>query len=122
MLSVTPVTSTTLTVTVAVAFNPLLVVAVMVAVPSPFAVTVPPLTVATDASLDVHTTFLLVASEGATVAVSFTVSFRDKSADVLSRVTPVGSIFTISSSLPPDIKSLKPSIMPGAGVLAVFNT
>ena len=46
------------TVTVAVAVFPLLVAAVIVVVPSSFAVTVPSLTVATDSLLDVHVTSL----------------------------------------------------------------
>ena len=68
----TPVMGT-LTVTAQVAdFPP--AAAVMVAVPPPTAVTTPFSTVATLSSLLVHVTVLNVASSGATVAVSVTVS------------------------------------------------
>ena len=63
-----PVTGTR-TVTVQVAFWPPEVVAVIVAVPAPTAVTLPPETVATEALLVVHVTVLSVALDGETVAV-----------------------------------------------------
>lgn len=63
-----PVTGTR-TVTVQVAFWPPDVVAVIVAVPAPTAVTLPPETVATEALLVVHVTVLFVALDGETVAV-----------------------------------------------------
>ncbi len=61
------------TVTVAVAVLPLEVFAVMVAVPSETAVTVPPETFATLSLLDVHVTVLSVAFAGVTVAVKVSV-------------------------------------------------
>ena len=64
-----PVTGTG-TVTVQVAFWPPDVVAVIVAVPGPTAVTLPPETVATEAFEVVQVTVLLVAFDGVTVAVS----------------------------------------------------
>ena len=57
-----------LTFTVTVALSPLLVVAVTVAVPFFRAVILPPETVATDVSEELHLTVLFVASAGATVA------------------------------------------------------
>lgn len=60
----------TRTVTVQVAFWPPDVVAVIVAVPGPTAVTLPPETVAIEAFEVVHVTVLLVALDGVTVAVS----------------------------------------------------
>ena len=56
------------TVTLQDAVFPLEVFAVIVAVPNPFAVTLPLLTDATDVLEDVHVTDLLVALEGDTVA------------------------------------------------------
>ena len=77
LFRVMPVAGTgiaTVTSQVAERFVPSAVVAVMVAVPSATAVTTPaPLTVATFVSLLVHVTFLLVAFDGVTVAVSVTV-------------------------------------------------
>ena len=64
------VVTTPATVTLAVAVRPLEVVAVIVAVPAETAVTTPFDTVATELSLDVQTTVLLVAFAGVTVAVS----------------------------------------------------
>ena len=90
------------TVTVAVFLIPLLVVAVMVVVPSLFAVTLPLLTVATFVLLDVHVTVLFVASDGATVAVNVAVSPRSNCADVLSSVIPVGSTGLTTTSHPPE--------------------
>ena len=58
------------TVTLQVAVFPLFDFAVMVAVPAPFAVTFPPLTVATELLLVLQVTDLFVALEGDTVAVS----------------------------------------------------
>ena len=64
------VVTTPAAVTLAVAVRPLEVVAVIVAVPAETAVTTPFDTVATELSLDVQTTVLLVAFAGVTVAVS----------------------------------------------------
>ena len=90
---VTPVTATVdvLTVTLLVAvFPPSTVVAVIVVVPAAIAVTNPLLfTVATAALLEVQLTFLFVAFEGLTVAVSCVVPFTDSVAVVGVNVTPV---------------------------------
>ena len=65
----------------------------IVALPALIAVTMPfSSTVAMLSSLEVQVTLLSVASSGATVAVSLTVSSTTSSADVLSSVTPVTSI------------------------------
>jgi len=95
--TVTPVTDTPLTVTVHVAvLLPSSVVAVMVAVPifSPFtvqgvSVAVVWFTLAIVESLLLQVTFLLVAVEGATVAVSVCVPPTAMLADVGATVTPV---------------------------------
>ena len=63
--------------------------AVMMAVPTFFAVTTPLETVATDASLVLHNTVLSVALSGLTVAISVIVSPTFISAEVLSNVTDV---------------------------------
>ena len=90
------------TVTVASAVSPFLVVAVMIAVPSPFAVTLPlSLTTATEVLLDVHVGFLLVTLLGVMVAVNLTESPRSKLAVVLSSVIPVASTTVTSSSFQP---------------------
>lgn len=60
------------------------------AVPSATAVTVPPFTVATEVSLELHVTVLLVALEGATVAVSVSVLPASRSRLELLREIPVG--------------------------------
>ena len=70
-VTVTEVTSMGLTLTVAEPALPLLAVAVMVTVPTAFAVTLPSAsTVATAVLLLLHVTVLTVAFAGATVAVS----------------------------------------------------
>jgi hypothetical protein len=80
-----------LTVTVHFAvFPPSFVLTVIVAVPATLAVTTPePDTVATDVLLEDQETFLLVALEGVTVAVSVCVSPTVMDRDVLFRETPV---------------------------------
>lgn len=75
---------------VALRLVPSVVVAVIVAVPRPFAVTKPlPLTVATLVLLEVHVTAGLVALPGVTVAVNWTVSPLFSVAVVLFNVMPV---------------------------------
>ena len=79
------------TVTVQVAVLLFTVVAVIVAVPSATAVTLPlEETVATEVLFDFHVTVLSVAFEGATVAVSVDVPPTSRLSDVLLSVTPVG--------------------------------
>src|SRR3954468_12557763 len=81
----------------------------MLAVPMALAVTKPfALTVATAVLLDDHVTFLLVAFEGATVAVSCCVAPTVTVADVGETVTPV------TATLPAAIVTLSK--------VAVFNT
>src|SRR4051812_45342482 len=75
---------------------PSCVVTVMVALPPPTAVTSPDeLTVATDALLVLHVTFLLVAFDGATVAVSCCVALTFSVADVGDTVTPVTATLVV---------------------------
>ena len=81
-----------LTVTVQVLVLPLEVFAVIVAVPSATAVTVPPDTFATLSLLDVHVTVLSVALDGETVAVSVPVLPVVRVRLVGEIVTPVASI------------------------------
>ncbi len=90
-LTVTPVVATTVTVMAEVAvFPPSCVVTVIVAVPAAMPLTSPEeLTVATEALLDDHVTFLLVAFAGATVAVSWVLLFTATLAVVGLTVTPV---------------------------------
>lgn len=83
-----PVTGTR-TVTVQVAFWPPDVVAVIVAVPGPTAVTLPPETVATEAFEVVQVTVLLVAFDGLTVAVSVEEPPALRVSAVWLRVMPV---------------------------------
>ena len=85
-------TSGALTVTVQNAVFPLDDVAVIFAVPGATAVTLPPLTVATELLLVLQYTVLLVASEGLMVAVRVEVSPVVRLSEVLSRVTPVTAI------------------------------
>ena len=131
---VTPVGFTmlvfSLTVTFTVAVRLLCVVAVIVAVPLLTPLITPPETVATEASLVVHLTDLLVAFEGATVAVTDALSpSRTVTLDLLS-VTPVASTISTSTISPPMIVAAPPSPMkaplgttrPGAGVLLVLRT
>ena len=81
--------SVTVTLHVAV-LPPSAVVAVMIAVPSAIPVTLPVLsTVATEVSLLLQATFLLVAFAGVTVAVSCVVLPVSTVADVLSSEIPV---------------------------------
>jgi hypothetical protein len=79
------------TVTVQVAFNPLDVSAVIVAVPTPFAITLPLVTVAMLLSVLLQVTVLLVALYGVIVAVNVYVSPFSKVNDVLFNVIPVTS-------------------------------
>ena len=88
-----------LTMTVHVAVLPLLVVAAIVAVPLPIAVTVPFVTVATDRSELVHEIVLSVALLGKTVAVSVSLSPISKVKDVLLSDTEVTSITSDAGSL-----------------------
>ena len=91
LLSVTLVTGVACTVIAHEAdLSPAL--AVMVAVPTFFAVTTPLVTVATEASDVVHVTVLSVASSGLTVAVSVTVSPAFSEAEVLLSVTLVTGV------------------------------
>ena len=95
-----PVEAATVTLQVAVLF-PSSVVTVMVAVPSETAVTRPDEeTVATDVKLDFQLTFLFVALEGLTVAVSCPVWPFDRDISVLFSETPVTEItffFTVTT-------------------------
>jgi hypothetical protein len=86
-----------LTVTLQIAvFPPSAVVAVIVVLPAAIAVTNPLLfTVATAALLEVQLTFLFVAFEGLTVAVSCVVPFTDSVAVVGVNVTPVTAIVLV---------------------------
>ncbi len=95
-LTVTPVTTTGVTVMALVAvLLPSCVVTVIVAVPTATAVTKPAvLTVATEALLLLHVTFVLVALAGATVAVNWVVEPITMDADVGLTVTPVTGIVT----------------------------
>ena len=99
LLSEMPVAlMSTVTVHVAVRFVPSAVVAVMVAVPLPTAVTTPSLlTVATPMSLLVHVTLVLLALDGVTVAVRVAV-WPDASNDrlVLLSEMPVALISTVT--------------------------
>ena len=93
LFRVTEVTSVASTVTSHVAvLSPAL--AVMVAVPTFFAVTTPFETVATVSSEELQVTVLSVASDGFTVAVRVTVSPALSEAVVLFRVTEVTSVAT----------------------------
>jgi hypothetical protein len=91
--TLTPVTATVPVVTViadVAVFAPSCVVTVMVALPKATPVTKPvELTVATDALLVLHVTFLFVAFEGATVAVNCVVAPTFTLALVGDTVTPV---------------------------------
>ena len=91
LFSVTEVTSVATTVIVQVAVL-LPALAVMVAVPTFFAVTTPFETVAIVSSEDVQVTVLSVASSGFTVAVRVTDSPALSEAVVLSSVTEVTSV------------------------------
>lgn len=93
----TPVTGiVTVTVHVAVLL-PSAVVTVIVAVPPPFAVTVPLETVATEVFELLHVTFVLDAFEGVMVAVSVPVLLTpERVIVVLSRETPVTGIVTVT--------------------------
>ena len=85
-------------------------VAVMVAVPAAFAVTLPLLsTIATPSLSLFQVTVLVVASSGFTVAFSFAVPFTSSVRSVLSSVTLVTPIFTSSvTSTLPDFSSIRP--------------
>ena len=87
------------TVTLQVAFLPLLVVAVIVAVPLPTAVTFPFATVATDCTELVHVTDLFVALLGKTVAVSVSLSPISNVKEVLLSDTEVTSTTSDAGSL-----------------------
>ena len=89
------------TVTAQVSFlPPSAVVAVMVAVPAATPLTLPfSSTVATDVSLLLHVTFLLVASEGATLAVSVVVFFASIETVLGDTVTPVTATGSSASSM-----------------------
>lgn len=89
------------TVTEHVAFLlPSSVVTVIVVVPAPLAVTNPDAeTVATEVLLLLQVTFLLVALEGDTVAVSCSVAFLARVIEDLLSVTPVTGIFTVTAQV-----------------------
>lgn len=99
-----PVTGTR-TVTVQVAFWPPEVVAVIVAVPGPTAVTLPPKTVATEELEVVHVTVLLVALDGVTVAVSVEEPPALRVSAVGLRVMPVVAIWVIVIKIAPGLPS-----------------
>lgn len=90
---------TSLTVTVQVAvLPPSSAVAVIVAVPLPVAVTLPfASTMATFSLLEVHVTFLFVASVGLNVTVSFDVPLYWSDSAVLFSVMPSSGTVTISN-------------------------
>ena len=96
LFKLTPVTDTVaaFTVTVQVAFlPPSLVVTVIVADPTAFAVTTPEEEiVATDVLLEDHFTDLSVAFDGKTVAVNVSVSPTAIFNELLFKLTPVGEI------------------------------
>ena len=133
----TPVGSTMLsfftTVTFTVAVLPFFVFAVIFAVPTETPFIVPPLTVATDSSLDDHVTVLYVAFEGSTVAVTdavsccFIVHFEGVTETLVSSTTSPTCIspllYMIISAAPPSVRNEPLGITrPGAGVLAVLRT
>jgi hypothetical protein len=91
LFNVTPVTATGVTVTMQVAvILPSAVLTVIVALPAAMAVTNPlDETVATEVELLLHVTDLLVALEGATVALNVSVPPMVRLVDDLFRVTPV---------------------------------
>ena len=88
----------TVTIQVAVRLVPSLVLAVMVAVPSPFAVTKPEeLTVATEVLLLLQVTPLYAAMLGVIVAISVAVSpIEENKSDVLSSEIPVALRLTVT--------------------------
>ena len=90
--------ASTVTSQVAVRLLPSVVVAVMVAVPTLWAVTTPFTTLATSLSLDVHTTSLLVVVSGKTVAVKVAVSVALSVTAVWSRVIVVACVATTVTS------------------------
>ena len=97
-VTLTPLTEIALTVTAQVACFPLpsCTVAVMVALPTPAAVTTPPLTVAIVASLVVHFTEASETVLGSTVAFSVAVPPFSSASAVLSSVTSVASRLTVT--------------------------
>ena len=106
-------------------------VAVIVAMPSATAVTVPFSTVATASLLESHETVLSVALSGVTVAVSVSVSPTMSVALVLSKVTS-STATVVSPSPPPSVvvsesqataatPSAKISIAPTSAVQNLFN-
>ena len=98
--------SITLTLTFAV--RPLYVLAVISVSPTPKAIIVPPLTVATFSSADDHVTFLYVALSGATVAVTLSVSPSFNVTSLLSSVTDCS--FTTSIGTGPIFVAAPPSV------------
>ena len=117
LLSDTEVTSMisgagSLTVTLHVAVLPLLVVAVIVAVPLLTAVTLPFATVATDWAELVHVTLLSVALLGKTVAVSVSLSPTSNVKEVLLRVIETAATSVSSSGSVPGVSS-PPGSVPG---------
>ena len=79
---------------------PSAVVTVIVAVPAALAVTTPDVeTVATDVLLLLQVTFLFVAVEGDTVAVSCSVAFLARVIEDLLSVTPVTGLFTVTAQV-----------------------
>lgn len=107
LLRLTPVTGTvTVTAQVAVLL-PSAVVTMIVAVPAATAVTFPAVeTVATLVLLLLQVTFLFVAFDGVTVAVSVSVAFGANVSVVLFRLTPVTGMFTVTAQvadLPPAV-------------------
>ena len=100
LFRLTPVTGTvTVTEHVAVLL-PSAVVTVIVAVPAAMAVTKPDVeTVATDVLLLFQVTFLFVALEGETVAVSVSVALGARVREVLFKLTPVTGMFTVTAQV-----------------------
>ena len=119
LFSETPLTAVGLTVTlhVAVLVSSAADFTVIVAEPTPTAVTTPSSTVATSSSLDSHVTFLFVASAGATVAVSVSVSPTSSVADVLSKNTLVTA--TAALTVTSHVALIVPSEGDAAVIVAV---
>ncbi len=115
----TPITFTTCTSSfftvishVALKF-PSFVVTVIVAFPTPTAVTFPfASTFAIFSSLDVHVTSLFVASAGEMLAFNPKLSFIFNSADVLSKLTPVTFTSSLSCNFSISAESLTLSLWP----------
>jgi hypothetical protein len=126
LFSVTPVTGwVTVTIQVAVC-PPSAVLTVIVALPGATAVTTPLFTVAMPEGLIDHVTFLLRASEGATVGVRVPVEPPTLRARVvLSSVTPVAGTFTVTvqvavagwpSALNPTVVTVMIAVPPASAV------